>query len=120
MIKNASGIWCVKITISNPDYKRPSANCEVFFFDVYEDAQNKLEQQEAEFLSDIFEFSQKFDDVVYYSNKEIDENDEYIVEDDVDSYCKSDLYNGRFSEYYYEDAYMDMPPFHYELFEICV
>lgn len=117
MIKNATGIWCVKITIAKPDYKRPYASCQVFFFDVYEQAQEKLEEQETEFLSDIFGFSKKCNDVLYYSNEEIDEND---IEDNVDCYCKTDLYNGRLSEYYYEDSYMDMPPFNYEIFEIVV
>ena len=118
MTKNATGIWCVKIAIAKPDYKRPYASCQVFFFDVYEEALEKLEEQESEFLHDIFDFSQRFDDVVYYSNKEIDINDEFIIDDDVDCYCKADLYNGRLSEYYYQDYYMDMPPFHYEMFEI--
>ena len=97
-------MWVLGVLVAHPDYKRPSVETNVFFFESEKEALYKLKELKVEFIVD-------------YDNSEdsriitltINSSDELIEElfemvSDIDNY--------------YSESYMDNKPFDWHISEV--
>lgn len=85
-------MFCLKVIIAHPSYKRPYSEVIVEHFETQNEAEKRLDEIKIQYNEDF-----KCDD------------------DDINLF---DMSEGELLDYIYSDSYMDQPPFDYEIFEI--
>lgn len=89
------GVYCLKVIIARPDYKRPSVRVIVEHFSTEVSAQARLNEIKEEYIGDYFD-------------------EDSLTIDEFDTMLK----DGSVEERVYADAYMDMPPFDAKIFRV--
>ena len=111
-------MFCLHVVIAFPDYKRPSAEVSIKHYSTKELAENALQKIKHKFVceyvdpEDFFPKNHEFNDG---QNGELNEDDLKAIEK-LDKMIES----GELVEYYYQDSYMEMPPFDARIFEVVV
>lgn len=98
-------MYCLKVVISCPDYKRPYSKVIVEHFGTEDDAKTRLNEIKTEYIED------------HYLTKDIFnfEHDEQLIS--IPEFDKL-VENGGLLDYIYSDSYMDQPPFESEIIKI--
>lgn len=99
-------MWCLGVSIAHPNYKRPSVDTNVFFFETEEDALNKLKECKILFIAD---FDTSEDSRI--STLNVNSPDELIEE-------LFQIVSDR--DTFYNDSYMDNQPFYWQITEVKV
>lgn len=95
-------MYCLKIVISWPDYKRPSTQCIIHHFKTKTEALKKLDE---------------------CITKYIEDRDLYDTEDGDEKFVSIDKFkkwisNGKLYDIIYKNFYMDQPPFEWNIFKV--
>lgn len=99
-------MWCLGISIAHPDYKRPSVDTNVFFFETESEALIKLKESKILFT---FDFDTSEDPRI--STLSINSPDE-LIEELFEMVSNPDTF--------YCDSYMDNQPFYWQITEVKV
>jgi hypothetical protein len=91
-------MYCLKVVIAHPDYKRPYAEVIVEHFGTEAEAKGRLSELKNEYI-DAFE---------------VEVGDRLATEEELDAMAR----DGRLAEYIYGDAYMSQEPMEWEIFEV--
>ena len=98
-------MYCLKVIISRPDYKRPYSKVIVEHFRTEDDAKTRLNEIKTDYIED------------HALTKDIFglEKDEQLISiQDFDKLVE----NGGLLDYIYSDSYMDQPPFESEIIQV--
>lgn len=93
-----SKLYCVKVVLAYPDYKRPYASSHIQHFDDIEKANEYRRKEKREYYESFQEYLRESDEPVPKDIDNLDEDKAY--------------------EYIYSDSYMDMLPFEATLYEV--
>ena len=99
-------MWCLGVSIAHPDYKRPSVDTNVFFFETESEALYKLKETKILFTID---FDASEDPRI--STLTINSPDE-LIEELFEMVSNPDTI--------YSDSYMDNQPFHWQITKVKV
>lgn len=99
-------MWCLGVSIAHPDYKRPSVDTNVFFFETETEALNKLKDSKVLFTID---FDTSEDPRI--STLSINSPDE-LIEELFQMVSDPDIF--------YSEMYMDNQPFYWQITEVKV
>jgi hypothetical protein len=99
-------MWCLGVSIAHPNYKRPSVDTNVFFFETESEALNKLKELKVLFT---FDFDTSEDPRI--STLTINSPDE-LIEELFQMVSDPDTF--------YSDSYMDNQPFYWQITEVKV
>lgn len=127
-------VWCLKVLIAHPDYKRPYAEAIVKHFNSKESAEKELlnvkleflerywdikknEQEESREVNDFYKKMYEEEDRQHEHCEE--DNDEYTKENRLENLEKIDEdLQDYIDNYYYSDSYMYMDPIEWDIFEV--
>jgi hypothetical protein len=99
-------MWCLGISIAHPDYKRPSIDTNIYFFETEEEALIKLKDSKILFIAD---FDTSEDPRI--STLTINSLDE-LIEELFQMVSDPDTF--------YSEMYMDNQPFYWQISEVKV
>jgi len=106
-------MYCLKVAIACPDWKRPFIKFIVEHYKNKEDAEKRLNEIKLDYIED-YNITKELLNKTNNNENNDNDSDNYISIKELDVIIK----NGILIDYIYEDSYMDNPPFDYEIFEI--
>lgn len=89
-------MYCLRVEIAEPDYKRPKLNITIEYYTKKEYALDRLKELKEEYIG---------------GNEVLDENEDYITVERLDEMIS----NGELNDYIYCDSYMSHPAFFSEI-----
>lgn len=104
-------MFCLKVAIAHPDWKRPFVDIIVEHYKNKEDAEEGLNKIKLTYIED-FELTKNILNNLNPLNSKKD--DSLISIEELDKIIE----NGLLHEYIYQDSYIHQPPFEYEIYEI--
>ena len=126
MIKNEllyyHKMFCLKVIIADPDYKRPSVNVIVEHFATENEAHGRLKEIKLKYINDYGIFTNAIIDYLQSTNSTNDIELKYnekveeqvVTIEEFDKLLKANLIDG----YIYQDSYMCLPAFDWKIFEV--
>lgn len=106
-------MYCLKVAIACPDWKRPFIKFIVEHYKNKEDAEKRLNEIKLDYIED-YNITKELLNKTNNNENNDNDSDNYISIEELDVIIK----NGILRDYIYEDSYMDHLPFDYEIFEI--
>jgi hypothetical protein len=100
-------MFCLKVVIAHPDWKRPCVDIIVEHYKNKEDAEKRLNKIKLQYIED-FNLTT---DILNSSD-----NQNLISIEDLDKIIE----NGLLSDYIYQDSYMSHVPFECEIYQVII
>lgn len=104
-------MYCLKIVIAWPDYKRPSAKCIIHHFKTKTEALKKLDECITKYISD----RDLYDTEDFLDNPEDNYDPEKLIS--VEKFKKL-ISNGKLHDIIYKNFYMNQEPFEWSIFKV--
>ena len=126
MIKNEllyyHKMFCLKVIIADPDYKRPSVNVIVEHFATENEAHGRLKEIKLKYINDYGILTNEIIDYLESTDRQNDIELKYNEEDELqvvtieefDKLLKANLID----DFVYQDSYMYLPAFDWKIFEV--
>ena len=126
MIKNEllyyHKMFCLKVIIADPDYKRPSVNVIVEHFATENEAHGRLKEIKLKYINDYGILTNEIIDYLESTDRQNDIELKYNEEDElqvvtIEEFDKL-LKAGLIDDFVYQDSYMCLPAFDWKIFEV--